>query len=54
MKEDNLIKSKIFEAFRRNNRNLDIITYDELFERAYHTIFSEKIVHDWFEVDFTL
>lgn len=23
-----------FELFRRNNRNIEIITYDELFERA--------------------
>ena len=31
---DNEIKSRTFELFRRNQRNFDIITYDELFERA--------------------
>lgn len=45
---DNLIKSKTFEMFRRNNRNIDIITYDELFERAYHIVMTEKIPTDWF------
>lgn len=45
---DNNIKSKTFEFFRRNNRNVEIITYDELFERAYHIVFSKKIDKDWF------
>lgn len=49
--DDNIIKSETFERFRRNNRNLDIITYDELFERAYHLVFSKKIEPDWFEKD---
>ena len=31
---DKQIKKKTFELFRRNNRNIEIITYDELFERA--------------------
>lgn len=46
---DNIIKSNTFELFRRNNRNVEIITYDELFERAYHIVFSETIVDNWYE-----
>lgn len=46
--EDHIIKSETFERFRRNNRNLEILTYDELFERSYHLVFSEKLNHDWF------
>lgn len=46
---DNTTKSKAFEMFRRNNRNVEIITYDELFERAYHIVMAEKITHNWFE-----
>jgi hypothetical protein len=45
------IKSKTFELFRRNNRNIEIITFDELFERAYHIVFSEKVIPNWFEDD---
>ena len=48
---DNIIKSETFERFRRNNRNLDIITFDELFERSYHLVFSKKITEDWYEKD---
>jgi len=32
-KEQN-IKKKTFELFRRNNRNIEILTFDELYERA--------------------
>lgn len=46
---DNIIKSETFERFRRNNRNLEIITFDELFERSYHLVFSKKITEDWYE-----
>ena len=28
------IKAKTFELYRRDSRNIEIITYDELFERA--------------------
>lgn len=48
---DNKTKSTTFEMFRRNNRNVEIITYDELFERAYHIVMAEKIPHNWFEDD---
>lgn len=47
--DKNHIKSETFERFRRNSRNVDIITYDELFERAYHTVLSKKIDFDWYE-----
>lgn len=45
---NNTTKSNTFELFRRNNRNVEIITFDELFERAYHIVFAEKIDKDWF------
>lgn len=47
--KDHKIKSQTFELFRRNNRNIEILTYDELFERAYHIVFSEKIEKDWYQ-----
>jgi len=28
------IKAKSFELFRRDSRNVEIVTFDELFERA--------------------
>lgn len=48
-KDDDIIKSETFERFRRNNRNVEIITFDELYERAYHIVFSKKINEDWYE-----
>jgi len=30
------IKQKTFELFRRDSRNVEILTYDELYERAYY------------------
>lgn len=48
---DNIIKSETFELFRRNNRNIDIITYDELFERAYHIVHSKKLPSNWYKCD---
>jgi len=32
--KENQIKAKTFELFRRDSRNIEILTYDELFERA--------------------
>jgi len=46
---EHYIKSETFELFRRNNRNVEIITFDELFLRAYHIIFTERIKSNWFE-----
>ena len=36
------IKEKTFELFRRDSRNVDIITYDELYERASFIIKNEN------------
>ncbi|MBT4921845.1 MAG: DUF4263 domain-containing protein [Rickettsiales bacterium] len=36
-----IIGNKSFKHFRRNNRNLDIITFDELYDRAYFIVNSE-------------
>lgn len=47
----NHFKSQTFELFRRNNRNVDIVTFDELFERAYHTVYGDIIQMDWFTDD---
>ena len=33
--QDICSKRDTFESFRRNSRNVDIITYDELYERAF-------------------
>jgi hypothetical protein len=44
----NILKNKTLERFRRNNRNIDVLTFDELFERAYHIVFSRKLQKDWY------
>ncbi len=48
---NNIIKNKTLQRFRRNNRNIDVLTFDELFERAYHIIFSKKLNKDWYWKD---
>ncbi|MDM1046542.1 DUF4263 domain-containing protein [Myroides sp. 1354] len=35
------IKKKTFELFRRDSRNIEIITYDELYLRAYHICYKK-------------
>lgn len=47
----NLIKNKTLERFRRNNRNIDVLTFDELFERAYQIVYSQKSPPNWYEMD---
>jgi len=47
----NRIKNKTLERFRRNNRNVDMLTYDELFERAYHIVYSRKLSSEWYWQD---
>ena len=37
-KTDNLLKRDTLERFRRNNRNVEIVSYDELYERAYFIV----------------
>lgn len=32
------IKQKTFEVYRRDSRNVEILTYDELYERAYYIV----------------
>src|SRR5690625_3525830 len=46
--DDNLRKNETLQRIRRNNRNIDIITYDELFERAYHIVYSRKLEGNWY------
>ena len=38
---DQDIKFRTFELFRRNSRNTEILTYDELYERAYYIVNQE-------------
>jgi len=47
LKDEHYIKSQTFEQIRRNNRNIDIITFDELFERAYHIVYDKNVPEDW-------
>ena len=35
------IKKKTFELYRRDSRNVEILTYDELYERAYYIVNQE-------------
>jgi len=48
---NNILKNKTLERFRRNNRNIDVLTYDELFERAYHIVYSKKLNSEWYLED---
>lgn len=41
-------KSDCFERIRRDSRNIEIVTYDELFERAFHIVYTEKLPKDWY------
>jgi len=47
----NLVKNMTLQRFRRNNRNIDILTFDELFERAFHIVYSRKLDKDWYWKD---
>lgn len=38
---DSEIKQKTFELYRRDSRNVEILTYDELYERAYYVVNQE-------------
>lgn len=40
------IKKKTFELFRRNNRNIEILTFDELFERAQFIVEGEILKNE--------
>ncbi|MCP9762978.1 Shedu anti-phage system protein SduA domain-containing protein [Lacihabitans soyangensis] len=43
-------KSECFERFRNSNSNVSIITYDELFERAFSIVYSEKLPINWYTI----
>ena len=45
------LKTDCFERFRRDSRNVEIITYDELFERAFHIVYPTKIPKAWYNLD---
>jgi len=47
---ENDIKTDCFERIRRDSRNIEIITYDELFERAFHIAYTEKLPKDWYSI----
>ena len=40
--KENQIKAKTFELFRRDSRNIEILTYDELYERAKFIVEHKK------------
>lgn len=41
--QNNRIRIETFELFRRNNRNIEIVTYDELLERARFIVEGDKL-----------
>lgn len=45
--ENNMLKSKTFEAFKQNSKNVDIVTFDELFEKSYYTVFGKPPEEGW-------
>lgn len=50
------IKKKTFELFRRDSRNVDILTFDELYDRATYivqenNVKSDKIILDKLDID---
>ncbi len=47
---ENNIKTDCFERLRRDTRNVEILTFDELFERAYHIVFTTKLPREWYKL----
>lgn len=41
---DIITKRDTFERFRRNNRNIEIMTFDELYERAYYIAHGKRLI----------
>ncbi|HEX7411975.1 MAG TPA: Shedu anti-phage system protein SduA domain-containing protein, partial [Bacteroidales bacterium] len=41
--KNDLIKAKTFELYRRNSKNIEIITFSELYERAYYIVNQKQI-----------
>lgn len=48
---ENNIKTDCFERLRRDTRNIEILTFDELFERAYHIVFTKKLPLNWYNLE---
>ena len=42
--QENFWKRDTFERFRRNSRNVEVITYDELYERAYFIVNGTQLI----------
>ena len=49
--DENFTKNKTLQRFRRNNRNIEVLTFDELFERAYQVVYSRKLDKNWYWQD---
>ena len=47
--KENQNKMNTFELFRRDSRNVEIITYDELFERAFYIVHQQKMQDDYLQ-----
>jgi len=47
--DDKEIKRKTFEMFRRDSRSVEIITYDELFRRAYYIVHQTKMPDNYLQ-----
>lgn len=40
--QDTYTKRDTFQRYRRNSRNIEMLTFDELYERAYFTVYNQK------------
>ncbi len=47
----NLLKTDSFEKIRRDSKKVDIITFDELFERAFNIVSSDKLPMEWYYIN---
>lgn len=47
---ENNIKTDCFERLRRDTKNVEILTYDELFERAFHIVYTTKLPKEWYKL----
>jgi Domain of unknown function (DUF4263) len=52
--ENDMNKRNMFQNFRQNYTNIEIITYDELFKRAYYIVHQTKMPGDYFIKNNTL
>ena len=49
--KNNRITKETFEMFRRDSRNIEIITFDELYERAFFIVEGEKVKQKTINID---